>query len=59
MAFGDGENDMDMLQYAGIGIAMGNADHEVKQCADYVTDDVSNDGICKALYHFQIINKGE
>lgn len=58
MAFGDGENDMDMLQYAGIGVAMGNADNEVKQCADYVTDDVSNDGICKALYHFQVINKG-
>ncbi|MFA6873134.1 MAG: Cof-type HAD-IIB family hydrolase [Bacteroidaceae bacterium] len=55
MAFGDGGNDIDMLQYAGIGVAMGNADAEVKEAADYLTDTVDNDGILKALEHFQIL----
>ena len=55
IAFGDGENDMDMLTFAGIGIAMGNADEQVKQCADYVTADVDEDGIEKALKHFGIL----
>ncbi|MDR0962335.1 MAG: Cof-type HAD-IIB family hydrolase [Mediterranea sp.] len=52
MAFGDGGNDMGMLQHAHIGIAMGNARDEVKAVADYVTDTVDNDGIAKALAHF-------
>ena len=55
MAFGDGENDIEMLEAAGIGIAMGNADDIVKKSADYVTDSVDDDGIGKALRHFQII----
>lgn len=55
MAFGDGENDIEMLEAAGIGIAMGNADDIVKKSADYVTDSVDNDGIGKALRYFQII----
>ncbi|MBP9636944.1 MAG: Cof-type HAD-IIB family hydrolase [Bacteroidaceae bacterium] len=55
MAFGDGGNDIDMLQYAGIGVAMGNAENEVKEVADYLTDTVDNDGILKALEHFQIL----
>ena len=59
MAFGDGENDIDMLQYAGIGIAMGNADDKVKAIADYVTDTVENDGIEKALRHFGLIDAEE
>ena len=55
MAFGDGGNDLDMLEYAGVGIAMGNAMDHVKQAADYVTDDVDHDGIYTALKHFHII----
>ncbi|MEA4918089.1 Cof-type HAD-IIB family hydrolase [Proteiniphilum sp.] len=55
MAFGDGGNDIEMLQHAGIGIAMGNANDEVKQAADYVTDSVDNDGVFKALRHFGVI----
>ena len=55
MAFGDGENDIEMLEAVGIGIAMGNADDIVKKSADYVTDSVDNDGIGKALRYFQII----
>lgn len=56
MAFGDGENDIDMLQFAGIGVAMGNAGDEVKVAADYVTDSVDDNGIEKALRHFGLID---
>lgn len=55
MAFGDGENDITMLQYAGTGIAMGNADHEVKAAADYVTTGVDSGGVAKALRRFGLI----
>jgi len=55
MAFGDGGNDMDMLRHAGIGVAMGNAEEEVKQSADYVTASVDEDGIRKALIHFGVL----
>jgi len=49
MAFGDGGNDIAMLQHAGIGVAMGNASDEVKQYADIITDAVDEDGIAKIL----------
>lgn len=49
MAFGDGDNDIDMLRYAHIGVAMGNAGEHVKTHADYVTACVDDDGIYKAL----------
>lgn len=52
IAFGDAENDLDMLNYAGIGVAMGNAQDHVKQYADYVTEDVDHGGIAKALERF-------
>lgn len=55
IAFGDGENDMEMLEFAGIGVAMGNAEKEVKEAADYVTADIDDDGIWKALKHFKIL----
>ncbi|NLX65248.1 MAG: Cof-type HAD-IIB family hydrolase [Bacteroidales bacterium] len=55
MAFGDGGNDIEMLRHAGIGVAMGNAREEVQQAADYVTDSVDNDGVFKALQHFELI----
>lgn len=55
MAFGDGENDVEMLRFAGIGVAMGNASDHVKACADYVTDCVEEGGIAHALRHFGII----
>lgn len=55
MAFGDGENDIEMLQFAHIGVAMGTAFDHVKQCADYVTDSAQKDGIRKALTHFQLL----
>ena len=55
MAFGDGENDIEMLKYVGIGVAMGNAKDTVKAAADYVTDSVDECGIEKALRHFGLI----
>lgn len=48
-AFGDGQNDIEMLQLVGTGIAMGNASDKVKASADIVTDTVDNDGIAKAF----------
>lgn len=55
MAVGDGENDVEMLQFCGIGVAMGNGIEETKACADYVTDDIDKDGFAKALQHFELI----
>jgi Cof subfamily protein (haloacid dehalogenase superfamily) len=52
-AFGDGHNDIEMLQLVGNGIAMGNAAEIVKASADSVTDTVDNEGIAKAFgLHF-------
>lgn len=55
IAFGDGGNDIEMLDFAGIGVAMGNADDSVKSHADYITTDVDNEGIQHALIHLGII----
>ena len=49
LAFGDGGNDIEMLQWAGIGVAMGNAADDVKAVADMVTTDVDNEGIEHAV----------
>lgn len=55
MAFGDGDNDIEMLEFAKIGVSMGNAEEEVKAAADYVTDDIDEDGIYHALKHFSVL----
>lgn len=55
MAFGDGDNDIEMLQFAAVGVAMGNAYDTVKAQADYVTSSVDEDGIALALQHFGLI----
>ena len=49
VAFGDGGNDINMLRYVPMGVAMGNATDEVKAAANYVTDTVDNDGVEKAF----------
>lgn len=49
MAFGDGQNDASMLEYVGLGIAMGNAIEELKQMADDITASNNEEGIAKAL----------
>ncbi len=55
IAIGDGANDIEMLDYAGIGVAMGNASDEVKQHADYVTTDADHEGIYQALKALKVI----
>lgn len=55
IAFGDGDNDADMLEFAGIGVAMGNAAEIAREKADYVTDHIDEDGLWNALKHFEII----
>ena len=57
IAFGDGGNDISILRSAGIGVAMGNANEDVRAVADYVTTSVDEDGIRNAFIHFGIINK--
>lgn len=52
MAFGDGENDLEMITFAGLGIAMGNAEPQLKEAADYVTDTNDAYGVAKAIEHF-------
>ena len=54
-AFGDGYNDVTMMQAVGCGIAMGNGVPAVKEAADYITDSIFDDGIYKALEHFSLI----
>lgn len=55
MAFGDAQNDLDMIEYAGIGVAMGNAEECLKQIADYVTTDVDDDGVLNALKKYELL----
>ncbi|MDG3142537.1 Cof-type HAD-IIB family hydrolase [Streptococcus suis] len=56
MAFGDSENDMEMLTGVGIGVAMGNGQSKLKSVADYTTDSNNRDGISKALAHHGLIH---
>ena len=55
MAFGDGHNDISMIKYCNIGVAMGNGHEELKKAADYVSTALEDDGIALALKHFNII----
>ncbi|MBR5577722.1 MAG: HAD hydrolase family protein [Lachnospiraceae bacterium] len=55
MAFGDAHNDLDMIAYAGVGVVMGNGCKELKEIGDYITDSVENEGVVKALKHFQLL----
>ena len=48
-AIGDAANDVEMLEYAGLAIAMGNASEEVKAISDIVTDTNENNGVIKAI----------
>ena len=52
MACGDGFNDLTMIKYAGLGVAMANAREEVKACADYITAGNDEDGVALAIENF-------
>lgn len=54
VAIGDSLNDLDILQKAGLSICMGNGAEECKKIADFVTKDISNDGLSYALKHLKI-----
>lgn len=56
IAIGDSGNDISMLEYAGLGIAMGNAPAAVKERADYVTASNNEDGVAEALNKFVLKN---
>ena len=49
---GDGFNDISMIRYAGVGVAMGNARPEVKEAADYITDTNDRDGLVEVMEKF-------
>ena len=49
IAMGDNYNDIDMIEFAGLGIAMGNAPDEVKQYADDITLSNDEDGVAEAI----------
>lgn len=55
MAFGDGGNDIPMLQGCAIGVAMGNAKDNVQKVANYVTTSADEDGIWNALKYYNLI----
>ncbi|GGC91720.1 Cof-type HAD-IIB family hydrolase [Enterococcus wangshanyuanii] len=52
MTIGDEENDLPMIEYAGLGVAMENAVPRVKELADVITDTNDNDGVAKAVEKF-------
>src|SRR5690606_6732797 len=55
LALGDAENDVRMLRNCGIGVAMRNAESILKEEADYITDDVEQNGLFNAFKHFGLI----
>ncbi len=57
MCIGDNENDISMLEYAGLGIAMGNASAKVKSVANYISDTNNKDGVAKAIEKFILNDK--
>ncbi len=55
IAFGDAKVDIPMLEYCHIGVAMGSGGDEIKAMADYITDNVDQDGLYNAFVHFGLI----
>jgi len=54
-AFGDGMNDLEMIEHIGTGIAMGNAVQPLKDIAQFTTTDVDQDGVWNALKKLSLI----
>lgn len=55
VAFGDSDNDVEMLKEAGVGICMANGSENAKKSSDYVCDDIYHDGIYNALKKYGVI----
>lgn len=58
IAIGDSYNDITMIEFAGLGVAMGNAPDAIKEIANYVTDSNNHDGVAKVVEDF-ILSKVE
>lgn len=56
ICIGDNENDATMIEYAGLGVAMGNSEEEIKKIADFITDSNDEDGVAKVIEKF-ILNE--
>lgn len=56
VAFGDGDNDIEMIRHCGVGVAMGNASDRVKESADLVTTDVRDHGVVNALKNLGLLD---
>lgn len=52
IAVGDEENDRHMIEFAGLGVAMGNARDSIKEIANHVTETNNNHGVAKVIYDF-------
>ncbi len=57
-AFGDSMNDYEIIQAAGVGVAMGNGDPRLKEVADYVAPHIREDGIYRACVELGLIQEG-
>ena len=58
IAMGDNENDCSMLEFAGLGVAMGNADEKIKRMARYVAKSNDGDGVADVITKFILAGKG-
>ena len=56
MAIGDNENDLTMVEYAGIGVAMANATENVKNAADVLTASNEEDGVAEVINKYVLTN---
>jgi Cof subfamily protein (haloacid dehalogenase superfamily) len=56
IAMGDSANDLSMIEFAGLGVAMGNASEAIKAQSDFVTDTNMNDGVAKVVEEFILKN---
>ncbi|MBL4930237.1 Cof-type HAD-IIB family hydrolase [Clostridium paridis] len=60
IAIGDADNDVEMIEYAGLGVAMGNAKEEIKNIADFITKSNEEDGVAFVIDKFIVSSaKGE
>jgi len=57
MAIGDSFNDLEMIKYAGVGVAMGNARSEIREHADIVTATNEEDGVAEAIERYVLVSR--
>ena len=55
VTFGDADNVYDMTLHAGVGVVMANGSDKTKSLADYITDDVNEDGLYNAFKYLKLI----